>query len=152
MIDRHLFKVPEVQVGLLLSAIISFCLWYYMQQNNKFDIIYNNYWNYVSLSATLLGFSITAFTIFFAFPVNYKVELLTKNENYPLLFDAFLLAIYLLMIELIISLVGMFVDFIISGFIYLIFLFILIWSIVSVGLTVWILKRIIDISLSSRQQ
>lgn len=148
MINRDIFRVPEVWKGLLLSAALSAVLWYYLNQNNNFDIIYTNYWNYVTLSATLLGFSITAFTIFFAFPVNYKIELLTKNENYPLLFDAFLLAIYLLMITLFISLVGIFVDMAVSNFIYFGFIFILIWSLVSMGLIVWILKRVIDVSLS----
>lgn len=150
MIDRNIFRVPEVRWVLLLSVVLSASLWYYLEQNDKFDMIYTNYWNYTTLSATLLGFSITAFTIFFAFPVNYKIELLTKNENYPLLFDAFLLAIYLLMIFLFISLVGMFIDIAVNSFIYLGFIFIMVWSLLCVGLTIWILKRVIDVSLSSR--
>lgn len=150
MINKLIFKVPEIRKGFLLSVALATMIWYFMQESNNFIIIFNNYWNYISLSATLLGFSITAFTIFFAFPLNYKLELLTKNENYPLLYDAFLLAIYLLIILLFISLVGVFVDITITNLIYLIYIFILVWSIVSVGLTVWILKRFIDVSLSGR--
>jgi hypothetical protein len=151
MVNLSLFRVSEIQRGLLLSMISATLLWYYMEQNNRFDIIYNNYWNYVSLSATLLGFAITAFTIFFAFPTNYKIDLLTRNENYHLLFDAFLLVIYLLILFLLSSLLGVFINVSGSHFIYFLFIFILIWSLVSVFLMVWILKKVIDISLSSRQ-
>jgi hypothetical protein len=153
MIDLALFKVPEIRRGILMSLSFSVLLWYYIYINNKYYIIYENYWNYVSLSATLLGFMITAFTIFISFPSNFKMKLLSKNENYPLLIAAFLWTIYLLIILLASSISGVFVD--LPNFPYLyeiasfLFLFILNWSLVSVLITIWILKRVVDLIIKN---
>jgi hypothetical protein len=153
MIDLTLFKVPEIRRGFLMSFLFSVLLWYYVYVNNKFYIIYDNYWNYVSLSATLLGFMITAFTIFISFPSNFKMKLLSMNKNYPLLIAAFLWTIYLLIILLASSISGVFIDLPHLPYLYelssFLFLFILDWSLVSVLITIWILKRIMDIIIKN---
>jgi len=136
-----------------MSFLFSVLLWYYVYVNNKFYIIYDNYWNYVSLSATLLGFMITAFTIFISFPSNFKMKLLSMNKNYPLLIAAFLWTIYLLIILLASSISGVFIDLPHLPYLYelssFLFLFILDWSLVSVLITIWILKRIMDIIIKN---
>lgn len=153
MIDLTLFKVPEIRRGFLMSFLFSVLLWYYVYVNNKFYIIYDNYWNYVSLSATLLGFMITVFTIFISFPSNFKMKLLSMNKNYPLLIAAFLWTIYLLIILLASSISGVFIDLPHLPYLYelssFLFLFILDWSLVSVLITIWILKRIMDIIIKN---
>lgn len=66
----ELFKVREVQRDFVIGIVISILTVYYIWITESIQLVYNNYGAYVSLSATLLGFLITSFTILLAFPIN----------------------------------------------------------------------------------
>jgi hypothetical protein len=148
MWDLYIFKIKEVRINLVLSAFIALALWYFMLQSNKLDIIYKNYGDFASLSATLLGFIITSFTILITFPGNYKIQFMKKHKIYPMLFSMFLLTIYLLLILFILSLLGLLVA--ISNYIYIFsIIYLLVLSIMCFITAIWILKELTNLYLSN---
>ena len=144
--NPSIFKIREVKTNLILSLVLAFALWYFMLGSNKFDIIFKNYGDFASLSATLLGFIITSYTILITFPENNKIKFMKKHEIYPMLFSMFLLTIYLLLFLFILSLFGLLVEFSNPIYIFLV-LYVLVLSILCFITTIWILKELTNLYL-----
>lgn len=143
----ELFKVREVQRDFVIGIVISILTVYYIWITESIQLVYNNYGACVSLSATLLGFLITSFTILLAFPINYKIQLLKEHAMYPMLFGVFLLSIYTLIVLFILSIAGSLLH--IINFWYCgVLVLMLIWSVLCVIRTVWILKKLTYLYLS----
>jgi hypothetical protein len=144
------FQVQEIRRGAIVSAIFLIALILYLIYLNKLETIHGDYWDYISLSATLLGFLITAYAILVTFPENHKIRALKANKKYVYIFDVFLFPVYPLLALLILSLVGSFLK--INNQIYdTILVFMLIWSVVGVIETTWVLKELTRIYLSVQE-
>lgn len=144
------FEVQELRIGAIASAIFLIALISYLAYTNKLETIHGDYWDYISLSATLLGFLITAYAILVTFPENHKIRALKSNKKYVYIFDVFLFPVYPLLALLILSLVGSFLK--INNEIYdTVLVFALIWSVVGVIETIWVLKELTRIYLSVQE-
>lgn len=150
MLGWSVFEVREIRRGFIASAIFLLSLVSYLIYINKLDTLHGKYWDYISISATLLGFLITAYAILVTFPENHKIRVLKANRKYKYVFDIFLLPIYPLISLLLLSLIGFFLD--VNQPIYdLAITFMLIWSVVGVIETVWVLKELTRIYLSVQE-
>jgi hypothetical protein len=99
----NLFKIQEIKTDFFLSLVLTALFFMYLLSSEKSGIICSKYDIYLSLSATFLGFLITAYAILIAFPDSYKIRLLKKHEDFPTLFDAFIFGIYILISLFILS-------------------------------------------------
>lgn len=146
---KSALKLKEVKQDLLFSTLalallLLIFLWKVGEISDIEGYICQNHATYVSLSATLLGFLVTAYTILVAFPTNYKVNMLKKHKNYFMLFDVFYFAINLLVILLALGLIGLIFN--IKSFIYCILIvLVMVWSVSCVIRTVKILKDLTDL-------
>lgn len=141
---NRLFKIKEIQADLIIAIVITISFFLYLLLSGKSGIICSKYDIYLSLSATFLGFLITAYAILITFPDSYKIRLLKKHEDFPTLFDAFILGIYILIIQFVLSFIG-FIFEISNEFFCLLVLFTLIYSVIFVMRIVWILKKLTNI-------
>jgi len=139
-----LLKIREIKFDLIISIIVTISLFLYLCSVGKIDIIGTKYDVYVSLSATFLGFLITAYAILITFPDSYKIRLLKKHEDFPRLFDAFILGIYVLIVQFVLSFLG-FIFSISNIWFILIVLFTLVYSVIFVLRIVWILKKLTNV-------
>jgi hypothetical protein len=150
MVGWSTFRVPEVKWGIGASAMLVIFLVLYLSYVNKLGIIHGKYWDYISISATLLGFLITAYAILITFPENHKIRVLKANRNYKHIFDIIMLPMYPLISLLILSLIGFFLE--INHPIYdFVITFMLIWSVIGVIEAVWVLKELTRIYLSVQE-
>jgi hypothetical protein len=146
-----LFKIKEIRTDFFISILLTALFFIYLVYSGKSEIICSKYDIYLSLSATFLGFLITAYAILITFPDSYKIRLLKKHEDFPTLFEAFILGIYILIALFILSFIGFIFE--ISGaFFCLIVLFTLVYSIIFVMRIVWILKKLTNIFHSSLEE
>lgn len=144
------FKVQEIRIGAVASISFSTLLILYLLYVGKLKAIHGDYWDYISLSVTLLGFLITAYAILVTFPENHKIRALRANKGYVYIFDVFLFPAYPLLVLLILSLIGSFLK--IDNMVYdAVLVFLLIWSVVGVIETVWVLKELTRIYLSVQE-
>jgi len=150
MTKRSAFKVQELRIEALISIALLIILIFYLIYTNNLKAIHGDYWDYISLSATLLGFLITAYAILVTFPENHKIRALKANTKYIYIFDIFLFPVYPLLALLVFSLIGSFLK--INNVVYdVILVFTLIWSVVGVITTIWVLKELTRIYLSVQE-
>jgi hypothetical protein len=144
---RKIFKIDEVKSALVISIVLTLLLIVYINMHCSEDVvamhIADNYGTFISLSATLLGFLITAYTILIAFPENYKIAILRQHKLYPILYEVFHFTAMLLLAFLITSIIGLVLG--VSSIIFSYFMIlILIFSLFLVFRVMWILKQVTD--------
>ncbi len=145
---KNVLQIKETRNDLILSLLLTGVVSYYLHTYQKSAIICSNYAAFVSLSATFLGFLITAYAILITFPESGKIRLLKEHKLYPSLFDAFLYGINVLIMYFVASLIGFILG--ISSFIFCIVTsFLLIYSVVWVLRIVWILRKMTQVYFSS---
>lgn len=143
-------KVQELRLGAIASAIFFIVLILYLLYKSNLGMLHGDYWDFISLSATLLGFLITAYAILVTFPENHKIRSLKANKKFTYIFDVFLFPVYPLLTLLVLSLLGFFLK--INNVVYdAVLVFALIWSVVGVIGTVWVLKELTRIYLSVQE-
>lgn len=144
---KGILRIEEVRSALIISVVILLLLIIYTHIYSLENVvaihIASNYGTFISLSSTLLGFLITAYTILIAFPENYKISILRQHRLYPILYEVFHFTAMLLLAFLITSIIGLVLG--VSNIIYSYFLiFILIFSLFLVFRVIWILKQVTD--------
>lgn len=148
MNKENVLRVKEVKIDIILATVLSIISFIYLWYAERLYTIFDNYGIFLSISATLMGFLITSFTILIAFPENNKIKTLKKHETYPSIYRAFLLSIKAQILLFVTSLLGL-----LSGFSQPIYCFIIVWalvlSIIFVRRAVWILKKLIDLYFST---
>lgn len=147
----NIFKIKEMKIDFILSVLFTILIFIYLIVTGKSEAICSKYDVYISLSATFLGFLITAYAILITFPDSYKIRLLKKHEDFSTFFDAFILGIYVLILQFILSFIG-FIFGISNEWFCLIVLFTLIYSVIFVLRIVWILKKLTTVFHSSFEE
>ena len=139
-----IIRFREIQTDFFISVLLTALVVFFSFSPEKVTAICSKYDVYVSLSATFLGFLITAYAILITFPGSYKIKIVKSHRDYPFLFDAFILGILVMIILFVISFIGYLFG-ISSDIFCIIVTFFLVYSFVFVLRIVWILKKMTDI-------
>lgn len=110
-----------------------------------YDSILSSYSIMLSVSASLFGFLITFLSIMLMFPDEGRVKLLKKDDLYVYLFYCLLFSILIQLLLFIICICGTLFGIIIP-YQNKIYIIIIIFSILTMFLDLWILKNMIDVS------
>lgn len=150
--DRN-FMISEIALSLVPSVLlIIIYLFSHSIQDEINNWLANGQSTFLftlsTISATMLGFIITGVSIIVAFfnGSNERLELLRKNEQYGRLFEIYFSTIRYLAFATGFFIIGPFIPKNLS-FLYLIIMFWIIMIIIfRIGRSVWVLKKLVNIS------
>lgn len=140
------FKIRDVKIDFLLSLILSLII-YLILKNGVLPCIVSDTISVIcTISATLLGFLITAYALLLAFPKGGNMNLISQHPTYPSIFDCFMLTIYVHALLLITSLFGLLMDIhicnVFSEFYYYILIFFICYSLVTLMRCLYLLYNL----------
>lgn len=150
----NVFDVKELRNDFFISLILgifSLLIIYKLDLEFILENLLKSAETILTVSVTLAGFLINAFTILFIFPESMKIKFIKKHSAYSYIFDAFILSIVLFISIAVICFTFMILMNHVPLFLASVLVFLLIWSFISLFRCMWLLKKIAELSFPRKE-